>query len=117
TRHADVILPPPPPSRTAHYDLAYYRLSVRNVANFSPAAAPLDDGALDECEILLRLNGILAGTRADPDIAAMAEADLMRRVASVASATGRDSDTIPRMLTAGSAAYLALDLRLGAGRY
>jgi len=117
TRHADVILPPPPPSRTAHYDLAYYRLSVRNVANFSPAAAPLDDGALDECEILLRLNGILAGTRADPDIAAIAEADLMRRVASVASATGRDSDTIRRMLTGGSAAELVLDLRLRAGPY
>ena len=36
TRHADVILPAPEPLEKAHYDLALYQLSTRNVANYSP---------------------------------------------------------------------------------
>ena len=36
TRHADVILPAPSPLQRSHYDLAFYQLSVRNVANYSP---------------------------------------------------------------------------------
>jgi anaerobic selenocysteine-containing dehydrogenase len=67
TRHADVILPPPPPSQRAHYDFAFYSLSVRNVAKFSPPAVPLAPGQLDECDIMLRLIGILTGRPAGPD--------------------------------------------------
>ena len=37
TRHADVILPAPEPLEKAHYDLAFYQLSTRNIANYSPA--------------------------------------------------------------------------------
>ena len=37
TRHADVILPPPSPLQRSHYDLAFYQLAARNVANYSPA--------------------------------------------------------------------------------
>jgi anaerobic selenocysteine-containing dehydrogenase len=37
TRHADVILPAPPPLQKSHYDVALYQLAVRNVANYSPA--------------------------------------------------------------------------------
>ena len=33
TRHADVILPPPSALERSHYDLAFYGLAVRNVAN------------------------------------------------------------------------------------
>ena len=36
TRHADVILPVPSPLERSHYDLAFYQLSIRNVANYSP---------------------------------------------------------------------------------
>ena len=39
TRHADVILPPPPPLQKGHYDLALLQLAVRNVANYSAAGA------------------------------------------------------------------------------
>jgi anaerobic selenocysteine-containing dehydrogenase len=67
TRHADVILPPPPPSQRAHYDFAFYSLSVRNVAKFSPPAVPLAPGQVDEGEIMLRLIGILTGRPAGPD--------------------------------------------------
>ncbi|MEZ4376534.1 MAG: molybdopterin-dependent oxidoreductase, partial [Polyangiaceae bacterium] len=55
TRHADVILPPPPPLERESYDLAFYQLSVRNIAKYSPPALPRADGALDEWEILLSL--------------------------------------------------------------
>jgi anaerobic selenocysteine-containing dehydrogenase len=61
TRHADVILPPPPPSQQAHYDAAFYTLSVRNVAKYSPRPVPLATGALDECDIVVRLISILSG--------------------------------------------------------
>ena len=39
TRHADVILPVPSPLQRSHYDLAFYQLAVRNVANYSPPGA------------------------------------------------------------------------------
>src|SRR5215469_3969641 len=61
TRHADVILPPPPPTERAHYDLSFYHFSVRNVANYSPPVRALAPGALDEADILLRLISILSG--------------------------------------------------------
>ena len=41
TRHADVILPPPPPSQSAHFDFALNNLAVRNNARYSPPALPL----------------------------------------------------------------------------
>ena len=37
TRHADVILPPPSPLQKAHFDFAFYGLSVRNIVNYSPS--------------------------------------------------------------------------------
>jgi anaerobic selenocysteine-containing dehydrogenase len=75
TRHADVILPPPPPSRQAHYDFAFYTLSVRNVANYSPPAIPPRAGDLDESDILLRLIAILSGKGPDVEIDGRAEAE------------------------------------------
>ncbi|HVL89575.1 MAG TPA: molybdopterin oxidoreductase family protein [Actinomycetota bacterium] len=69
TRHADVILPPPEPLQRSHYDLAFWQLSVRNVANYSPAILPLQDGQMHEWEILSVLATIAqTGTRADPSI-------------------------------------------------
>ncbi len=37
TRHADIILPPTSALEHDHYDLAFYLVSVRNIANYSPA--------------------------------------------------------------------------------
>lgn len=67
TRHADVILPPPPPSRAAHFDVALSRAVVRNNARYSPPALPLADGRPDECEILARLALIVLGMGPDAD--------------------------------------------------
>jgi anaerobic selenocysteine-containing dehydrogenase len=68
TRHAHVILPSPSPLEKSQYDLAFYSLSVRNVANYSPAVLPLPDGAMEEWEILLRLTAIAAGAGPEADI-------------------------------------------------
>ena len=56
TRHADVILPVARSrSQKSHYDVALLQLAIRNVANYSPPVLPLDDGQLDEWEVLAKL--------------------------------------------------------------
>ncbi|HVS40783.1 MAG TPA: molybdopterin-dependent oxidoreductase, partial [Candidatus Dormibacteraeota bacterium] len=55
TRHADVILPAPPPLSRSHYDVLLLQLAVRNIAHYSPPVLPLEAGSPDEWEILLRL--------------------------------------------------------------
>ncbi len=67
TRHADVILPPPPPSRAAHFDVALSAAMVRNNARYSPPVLPLPAGRPDECEILSRLALIVLGMGPDAD--------------------------------------------------
>ncbi len=69
TRHADVILPGPTAVERPHYPLPFYQLSVRNVANYSPAL--LDSPVPQEWETLLRLTGIVTGQGPDADIAAI----------------------------------------------
>src|ERR1700757_360609 len=60
TRHADVILPPPPPSQSPHFDFALNNLAVRNNVRYSPPVLPLN-GRPDEAEILSRIALILYG--------------------------------------------------------
>ncbi len=67
TRHAHVVLPPPSALQKDHYDLAFGQLSIRNVANWSPAVLPVDDGQPDEWEILARLALIAQGMGASAD--------------------------------------------------
>jgi anaerobic selenocysteine-containing dehydrogenase len=69
SRHAHVILPPPRILQRSHYDLAFTNLSVRNVANHSPAAVPLAAGQPDEWEILLTLAAIALGQQPPVDVA------------------------------------------------
>ncbi|MFH8714545.1 molybdopterin-dependent oxidoreductase [Streptomyces zaomyceticus] len=66
TRHADVVLPPPPPSQSAHFDFAFNGFAVRNQARFTPAAVPLDEGRMDECEIHARLILAVSGMHGAP---------------------------------------------------
>src|SRR5215208_5447852 len=68
TRHADVILPVPSPLQRSHYDLAFYQLSVRNVANYSAPVLPPDPEIPDEWATLLRLAAIAAGQPAPEDV-------------------------------------------------
>ena len=68
TRHADVVLPSPSSLEKSHFDFAFYGLSVRNVANYSPAVFASDGP--DECEILARLALVAGGqgAAADPEL-------------------------------------------------
>jgi anaerobic selenocysteine-containing dehydrogenase len=109
TRHADVILPPPPPTRAPHYDFAFTYFAVRNVANWSPPSLPLPDGAVDECEIFVRLGAIVAGLGPDADVAALLDADLR----AAADRAGVPVDT----LDGSTHAERVLDLRLRTGPY
>ena len=71
TRHADVILPGTTPLQRSHYDLAFYGLSIRNIANYSPALFDLPEGTPDEWEVLLRLGATLTGQGSRPDVNAL----------------------------------------------
>ncbi len=68
TRHADVILPVPSPLQRSHYDLAFYQLSVRNVANYSPPVLAPDRAIPDEWATLLRLAALAAGQPVPEDV-------------------------------------------------
>jgi anaerobic selenocysteine-containing dehydrogenase len=69
SRHADVILPGPSPLERPHFDLAFYQLSIRNVANWTPATLPSE--LPQEWETMLRLTGIVAGQGPEADVAAL----------------------------------------------
>jgi anaerobic selenocysteine-containing dehydrogenase len=71
SRHADVILPGVSPLRRPHYDFAFNQLSVRNVANYSPALFPLPEATPDEWQVLLRLGAIASGQGAQVDLDAL----------------------------------------------
>jgi anaerobic selenocysteine-containing dehydrogenase len=68
TRYADVILPPPSALEKSHFDFAFYGLSVRNIANYSPPV--LEATGPGEHEILSRLALIVSGqgASADPEL-------------------------------------------------
>ncbi|GAB2749445.1 molybdopterin oxidoreductase family protein [Streptomyces bullii] len=60
SRHAHVVLPPPPPAQSPHHDFAFNALAVRNQVRYSRPAVPLEPGRMAETEILARL--VLAAT-------------------------------------------------------
>jgi anaerobic selenocysteine-containing dehydrogenase len=122
TRHADVILPPPTPLQKGHYDLALLQLGLRNVANYSPAVLPLDEGQVDEWKILARLALVAQGMGADADPSVVD--DLVVRTlidAAVGDETGpiagRDPDEILALLGERTGPERLVDLMLRTGPY
>ncbi|MEU4264900.1 molybdopterin oxidoreductase family protein [Streptomyces argenteolus] len=65
-RHADVVLPPPPPSQSAHFDFAFNSFAVHDQVRYSRPAVPLEDGRMDESEILARLVLAVGGMHGAP---------------------------------------------------
>lgn len=121
TRHADVILPPPPPSRSAHFDVALNNLAVRNNVRYSSPALPLD-GRPDEPEILSRLALILYGVGAagDPALvdAQVIATTLAKETADADSpVAGRDVDELTAMLCPSPGYERRLDMMLRLGPY
>lgn len=119
-RHADVVLPPPSALERSHYDLAFTALSVRNVADFSPAVLEREPDAPSEFEILVRLTAVAAGLGADADPTALAEATLAGQVAGAVADPaspiyGRDADAIVHELGRGPVEERILDFMLRTG--
>ena len=122
TRHADVILPPPPPSQTAHFDVALANVATRNNARYSPPALPLADGRPDETEMLSRLALIVSGVgwQADPGLVddQVIGAVLAREVADAQSpVAGRSVDELKAALADGPGYERRLDMMLRLGPY
>ena len=69
SRQADVILPGPSPLERPHYDLAFYNLSIRNVAKWVSPTLPTS--VPQEWETMLRLTGIVLGQGPEADVAAL----------------------------------------------
>lgn len=121
TRHADVILPPPPPAQSAHYDFALNNLAVHNNARYSPPALPLD-GRPDEPEILSRIALILYGLAPDGEVTLVDDqviaTTLTKEVADPDSpVAGRAVDELTAMLAQGPGYERRLDMMLRLGPY
>lgn len=121
TRHADVLLPPPPPSQSAHFDFAFNGFAVRDQVRYTPAAVPLEAGRMDECEIHARLilaaSGMHGAPRSAVDELAI-DATLAKAVTQPYSpAYGADPKEFAAGLTGTGGAERRLDLMLRLGPY
>ncbi|MCX4961852.1 molybdopterin oxidoreductase family protein [Streptomyces virginiae] len=121
SRHAHVVLPPPPPSQSAHFDFAFNGFAVRNQARYSPAALPLADGRMDECEIHARLILAVSGLHGAPPEAVDERviADSLARAGTDPHSPlhGRDPQEMARLLTGRTGPERRLDLMLRTGPY
>jgi anaerobic selenocysteine-containing dehydrogenase len=117
TRHADVILPPPDPAHSGHYDFSFLALAVRNVASYSPPVLPPDDGAMDECDILARLTAIATGQGPTADPAVVHEHLLGRLLTAAADGLGHTAAELRAQVTGDTPAERLLDAQLRLGAY
>ncbi|MGW5584210.1 molybdopterin oxidoreductase family protein [Streptomyces sp. NPDC003857] len=121
SRHAHVLLPPPPPSRAPHFDFAFNTLAVRNQVRYTRAAVPLEPGRMAETEILARL--VLAATGmhgADPEAvdAMVVDQTLGKAVTEAYSPVhGRDPRELAGLLTGDNGPERRLDMMLRLGPY
>lgn len=121
TRHADVILPPPPPSRSPHFDVALNALAIRNNARYSPPVLPLD-GRPSEAEILSRLALVVYGMGQDVDPGLVDEQVIATTLAKETAdpdspVAGRAVDELTALLPAGPGYERRLDMMLRLGAY
>jgi anaerobic selenocysteine-containing dehydrogenase len=122
SRHADVVLPPPPASMRGHYDLAFSGLAIRNVANYSAPVFPLADDRPDEWRILLTLAAIAMGVPTPVDTDAADAFVLQQAIEGVladpdARLQDRDAGAIAAALGDVAGPERLLDLLLRAGPY
>ena len=113
TRHADVILPPPSALTKSHYDVVFYQVALRNVANYSPAVLPAAPGAMEEWRIIARLALIAQGLGAAADPAIVD--DIVVRT--LIEGAGLDVDETLATLAPRTGPERILDLMLRTGPY
>jgi len=122
TRHADVILPPPPPSYTAHFDVALSNTMIHNNVRYSPPVFTLPEGRPDEAEILSRLSLVAVGLGIDANPKLVDDqvisAVLTKEVADPDSpVSGRAVDDLLAMLCHGAGYERRLDMMLRLGPF
>ncbi|GAC54087.1 molybdopterin-dependent oxidoreductase [Gordonia amicalis] len=122
TRHADIILPPPRPSQTPHFDAILNNLAVRATVRYSLPVLPLPDGRPDEIEIVCRLILGLSGVGVDADPGLVDEqviaATLAKEVTDPHSpVAGRDVESLVAMLPDAPGHQRRLDMMLRIGAY
>ncbi len=120
TRHADVILPAHSALEKSHYDVAFYGLAVRNVANWSPAVFDAD-GPTDG-EVLARLGMFAMGLGIDADVAGAFDMGLRSILESAVrneagAVHGRDVDELIEMLEPGAPEDRMVDAMVRCGAY
>ncbi|MFJ6916544.1 molybdopterin-dependent oxidoreductase [Streptomyces sp. NPDC101133] len=121
SRHAHVVLPPPPPAQSPHHDFAFNTLAVRNQVRYTRPAVPLEPGRMAETEILARLTLAVTGAHGtDPAAvdAMVIEQTLAKAVREPHSPVhGRDSGDLTALLTGENGPERRLDLMLRLGPY
>ncbi|MER6326643.1 molybdopterin-dependent oxidoreductase [Streptomyces coelicoflavus] len=121
SRHADVVLPPPPPAQSPHHDFAFNTLAVRNQVRYTRPAVPLEPGRTAETEILARLTLAVTGAHGtDPAAvdAMVIEQTLAKAVREPHSPVhGRDPGELTALLTGENGPERRLDLMLRLGPY
>ncbi|MER8030363.1 molybdopterin oxidoreductase family protein [Streptomyces bauhiniae] len=121
SRHAHVVLPPPPPAQSPHHDFAFNTLAVRNQVRYSRPAVPLEPGRMAETEILARLILAASGMHgADPAAVDTMVIDqtLGKAVQDAHSPVhGRDPRELAALLTGADGPERRLDLMLRLGPY
>jgi anaerobic selenocysteine-containing dehydrogenase len=121
SRHAHVVLPPPRPSRSPHFDFGLNALAVRNQVRYTRPVIPLAEGEVSEAGILARLVLCASGAPdGDPEAvdAAVVEHTLSAAVADPRSPVhGRDAGELAGLLTGEDGAERRLDMMLRLGPY
>ncbi len=121
TRHAHVILPPTGPLTTSHYDVTFYKLAVRNIANYSSSDLPKPSDEMDKWEILYKLGLLFSGYGSKTDISVMDDLVIEKAVADAArkpdSPISGNTDKVLKDLKQYCGPDRMLDLKIRTGAY
>ncbi|GAB3647904.1 molybdopterin oxidoreductase family protein [Streptomyces sparsus] len=120
-RHAHVVLPPPRPSRSPHFDFALNTLAVRNQVRYSRPVVPAGKEELPETEILARLVLSAIGRPDAPPESVDADV-ISRRLGKAVTdprspVHGRDPAELGRELAGADGPERRLDMMLRLGPY
>lgn len=113
TQYAHVILPPPSHLERSHYDLFFYPMGIRNIANWSPEL--FEPTGPREEDIHLRLTGLLSGMGSAADTTMLGDLTVQLIAGSVLP--GADIDLATAALEGTTVFDRVIDLLLRTGPY